>query len=623
MKTLFLEQRCGMRTRLDAKTASSIGKGLLLRRAAGLHAVASFPEHGEALKKVLAWDYYQDFKGCSENGKIDLSYYNSDGDDDDDMEGDAQTGEKDASLSSYKSRAPLIAFAKGLMGNKYERTFLSIVKEAEKDKIERVTLDLTSSAAGPLQRQMSAIASLHTEDFKTDSKAKVSNVESSVVHQVPGTTEGVVVVVSNQITDDADYRMRVEKYTLELTQFTEAAEKEYINNRVSLVVRDSSGDADKTAKKLAKLPAMMEKKRKAYIYDEHVARPFDWVSLKRNRKTVFHPRECDFDGDDLDSLLEVYYKTRTEDNGTCNDIISVLLPPPPPNSEVNRSLQAACAKVKAILPRHQRPRIGTVERSHTDVLSQTRERLSFVGNVDSSIIFTSQAPLNVPRKAMSFCEGDTHFNRWKVKSPSFQQLPRCSQAEADMMWTGSAKPVSFVNDVDIPHEESLASEMSTDNEQVVPFPQELSMQLTQEMIRIFGVEVAVLCTTGAGFSLMACIERNIRAIGICETNGHRKFVMQQLINYVRAQRFVNMSAAPVKAPELLQWESKMKANANQRSNAATDSSSNAATASTANVVMASSAPVKMAVAAAAVKAAPQTPTVPATGALASFGSVVL
>ena len=149
------------------------------------------------------------------------------------------------------------------------------------------------------------------------------------------------------------------------------------------------------------------------------------------------------------------------------------------------------------------------------------------------------------------------------------------------------------------------------------------MQLTQEMIRIFGVEVAVLCTTGAGFSLMACIERNIRAIGICETNGHRKFVMQQLINYVRAQRFVNMSAAPVKAPELLQWESKMKANANQRSNAATDSSSNAATASTANVVMASSAPVKMAVAAAAVKAAPQTPTVPATGALASFGSVVL
>ena len=608
-----------MRTKIDGKMASLIGKGILLRRAAGLHALASFPEHAEAFKKVFSWAYYLDNKKCSENGKIEGgAAENEDGDDDDNMEEEAPPDEGDG-LSNYRSRKPLMAFAHALMGNRYERTFLGMVREAEKDT-ERVTLDLTIPAAGAIQRQMSSIAALYAEDFKINDKSVAkASAESSVVHQVPGTTEGVVVKVSDEVTDDGDYRARVEKYNAELAQFTQAAEKEYVNSRVSLVVRDSTGDF---VKKLAKLPAMMEKKRKAFVYDEHVARPFDWVSLKRNRKTVFHPRECDFDGDDLDAMLEAYIKTRTEDDGTSNDIVTVLLPPPPPNCEVNKSLQAACTKLKNIIPRHQKPRIGTVERSHSDVLSQTRERLSFVGNVDSNIIFTAQAPLHVSRKPMTFCEGDTYFNRWKVKSPSFLQLPRCSQAEADLMWSGSVKPVSFVNDDDIPHEEALSQEVPATDESVIPFPQELSMQLTQELIRIFGVEVAILCTTGAGFGLMACIERNIRAVGICETNDHRKFVMQQLINFVRAQRLVNMSSAPVKAAEMVKWESAMKT---KPPNAATAKPVNTATASASSGqgILPPAVPVVMATATPAVRPAPQTPAVQGAGALATFGSVVL
>ena len=94
----------------------------------------------------------------------------------------------------------------------------------DRDKIERITLDLTSSTAGALQRMIRAIAALHAEDFKTDAKSLQPVQGASVVHQVPGTTEGVVVVVSNAITDEADYRVKVEKYNQELAHFTEAAE---------------------------------------------------------------------------------------------------------------------------------------------------------------------------------------------------------------------------------------------------------------------------------------------------------------------------------------------------------------------------------------------------------------
>ena len=147
------------------------------------------------------------------------------------------------------------------------------------------------------------------------------------------------------------------------------------------------------------------------MYDEHVARPFDWQAMKRNRKTVCHPRQSDFDQADLDLMLDVYMKTRTQEGDTCQDLITVLLPAAPPNSAENEGANRAVQRLRQLAPRHQRPKIGTDERSHVDVLRQTRERISFVGKVDITIIFTRQAPNNIGRRTMMFCEGDTYFNR--------------------------------------------------------------------------------------------------------------------------------------------------------------------------------------------------------------------
>ena len=135
------------------------------------------------------------------------------------------------------------------------------------------------------------------------------------------------------------------------------------------------------------------------------------------------------------------------------------------------------------------------------------------------------------------------------------------------------------------------------------------------------MEVAILCATGAGYGLMACISRNIRAVGLCETNEHRKFVMQQLISYVRAQRLVNMSTAPAKAQELVEWERKMQTGP---AKVATMGPAKLPTGSSAQQAAQQDAipgvPVVMATATPAAKATPQTPGM---AALATFGSVVL
>ena len=111
-----------------------------------------------------------------------------------------------------------------------------------------------------------------------------------------------------------------------------------------------------------------------------------------------------------------------------------------------------------------------------DVLRQTRERVSFVGSVDSPVVFTRQAPINIRRKAMVFREGDTYFNRRRVTAtPPYQQLPRCTASIN--RWRDEAKLVAFVEDDEAPRKEA---ETTVKDEEVVPYPHELSTQLTQD-----------------------------------------------------------------------------------------------------------------------------------------------
>ena len=570
LKTLFLEQRCGLRRKLDKKTTSTVVRGLLLRRATMLHLSASYPRFADELAVMGPWSYYAQLHGCSEQGVLDVCAAD-DASHDQEEEEDGATQPDPQDLSSYSSRKPLLFFAKSLMRNRYERTFMSMAREGEKEKggSDRLSLNLTLASAATLQRQFTAINGLYKVDFPVEETTVPddSDAKDQVVHQLPGSSDAVTVVLCNAIKDEATYRERLERFNQEVAEFTAKEEKSYVNQRVNLHVMEE--DNDKLVSRLQRLPVLSnEHKRKLYMYDEHVARPFDWRAMKRSRKTVFHPRQSDFDQADLDLMLDVYMRTRTQQGDTCQDLITVLLPAAPPNSAENEGAKRAVQRLRQLSPRHQRPKIGTVERSHVDVLRQTRERSSFIGNVDSTIIFTRQGPINIGRKTMMFCEGDTYFNRWRVKSIPYQQLPCCKEAVIGKLWRDEAKVVAFVEDDEIPHEEAMAHEVAA-NEEIVPYPHELSMQLTQELIRVFDVECMVLFTVGSGVALKACIERNIRAVGICDTKEHRQFVMQNLFEWVHTQNLVNMANAPKKPQELTEYEKQLGTKVGQQSPATT------------------------------------------------------
>ena len=85
------------------------------------------------------------------------------------------------------------------------------------------------------------------------------------------------------------------------------------------------------------------------------------------------------------------------------------------------------------------------------------------------------------------------------------------------------------------------------------------MQLTQEFIRIFGIELAIICKVGSGISLQGCIERNIRAIGFCKTKEHRTFVFDNLVQWVKSLRLVLVESAPKKPFEIIDFERNMAA----------------------------------------------------------------
>ena len=65
------------------------------------------------------------------------------------------------------------------------------------------------------------------------------------------------------------------------------------------------------------------------------------------------------------------------------------------------------------------------------------------------------------------------------------------------------------------------------------------------------------------------IERNIRAVGICDTKEHRQFAMQNLKEWVRTQNLINMANAPEKPQELIECEKQLTTKVGQQSPATT------------------------------------------------------
>ena len=88
---------------------------------------------------------------------------------------------------------------------------------------------------------------------------------------------------------------------------------------------------------------------------------------------------------------------------------------------------------------------------------------------------------------------------------------------------------------------------------VIPFPRELSEQLTREMLHVFEIDVGVFLTPASGKALMAIIMENRRAIAVVKNKAQKDFIMQQLTEGVRTLNLV-ADRRPPKPQELTEWE---------------------------------------------------------------------
>ena len=72
-----------------------------------------------------------------------------------------------------------------------------------------------------------------------------------------------------------------------------------------------------------------------------------------------------------------------------------------------------------------------------------------------------------------------------------------------------------------------ADELALDNNMLVPFPHEHSMQLGLELIHVFAADVLVTTTVGSGEIFKAVLQKHKFGLGICKTTTHKKQVVQK------------------------------------------------------------------------------------------------
>ena len=115
------------------------------------------------------------------------------------------------------------------------------------------------------------------------------------------------------------------------------------------------------------------------------------------------------DREDLNPLMEIYDRNKAPDDS--EDVVAVVTSGPPPNPATDRNVIVAHARLKALQPQHQKPKIGTIEIARNDILQRTRAKKAFIGQNEHRIIFTTQSKKTQQRKSFSVLHGDSYFNK--------------------------------------------------------------------------------------------------------------------------------------------------------------------------------------------------------------------
>ena len=90
-------------------------------------------------------------------------------------------------------------------------------------------------------------------------------------------------------------------------------------------------------------------------------------------------------------------------------------------------------------------------------------------------------------------------------------------------------------------EPATVDELALDNDDVVPYPHEHSMQMGLELINVFAADVLVTTTVGNGECFKAVLQKHKFGIGICRTATHKKEVIRKLKAFVKLMNLVSLS----------------------------------------------------------------------------------
>ena len=189
------------------------------------------------------------------------------------------------------------------------------------------------------------------------------------------------------------------------------------------------------------------------------------------------------------------------------------------------------------------------------LLQQVYTRGVWSRTPDHHLVFTYQTmPRNSSgRKRMKYLQeggmyGDTAFNSWPVPLVPLAGLPKATQQVHDDIFENDMVEDSGAEDG------TGAAAVEDLGDKVIPFPREMSEMLTREMTHVFDIGVGIFLTPASGKALMAVILENRRAVAVCKNKAHRDFIMQQLLEHVKAFNLAP-DRRPAKPQELVEWES--------------------------------------------------------------------
>jgi hypothetical protein len=308
---------------------------------------------------------------------------------------------------------------------------------------------------------------------------------------------------------------------------------------------DPGLDVEKLAKKVRSCSLIQEKKRKAFVLDAMTKNGADWEKLKRRKVSVFSHMAGPVGAEAYASLFEVYAKCKTVDekDGISDDLLVALLPGPPPDEPTDMNLIEAVREFKALAPKHTKPKCGKVEATHADCMRRLRfKNNQFSGQSQDNIVFTCERKvLNV--SPMKFLEnGSIVYNKWPVPAIPFEQLLRSSKEVYEKM-----SPVGAEQDAmkleDEFEVEALPDELEL-GALVIPFPREMSHKLSQELINVFQIDILIDLFPGSGEKMKAILLSNVRGVCCCRTQAHKKFIVENLLSFVKLHRLCATRQVP-------------------------------------------------------------------------------